>query len=69
MSYKPFRLISRGVLSFLAPIYKPLVGAKYGTIGIAAGLSVGIQDLTGFLKDAGYGSTKAVFKYVYVKFI
>lgn len=49
-SYKPFRSIGKGVYSILAPVYKPLIGVRYGGVGVVSGLSEGLQDLTGYLQ-------------------
>lgn len=56
-SYKPFRSIGKGVYNILAPVYKPLIGVRYGSVGVVSGLSEGLQDLTGYLQEESYGWT------------
>jgi hypothetical protein len=41
-SYKPFRSIGKGVYNIFAPIYKPLIGVRYGGVGVFNGLSEGL---------------------------
>ena len=41
-SYRPFRSIGKGVYNILAPVYKPLIGVRYGSVGVVSGLSEGL---------------------------
>jgi hypothetical protein len=41
-SYTPFRSIGKGVYNILAPVYKPLIGVRYGGVGVVIGLSEGL---------------------------
>jgi hypothetical protein len=54
-SYTPFKKLGKGVSMVLGPVYKPIIGAKDGSVGVASGLSEGIEGLMGYLSEGSYG--------------